>query len=287
MKKQLILWSITSALALVGISSNAQAQDACDPNTFDVACVDASIQFCNADSVTETFDCSTAGLGCGAPTCVGECPDLDNCVAANAGDPCALLLADDANNPQVLCGAGLSCSVSVVGQNLAESCIPSAGTCAAGETSAGCAGDTVLLCLGDGDTFSLADAYAFDCTIFGGSCNAGGFCEGAVGAPCDANADSLLKCAAGLECIGAAGQSTCQEPGAVTPDAGTPVDSGTPADDAGTGNNDADAGGRDDEEEEPEPETPAGLCSNAGASTSFMGLSILGLLGALRIRRRR
>lgn len=193
-----------SALLPAGAS---YAQDACvatDPTS----CTDANtIQFCNAENVTETFDCTQIGATCGEVGCNGpsaDCADgvlLFDCVAPVGGQclGAAPLLNEDATDDDSAftfrCAGDATCLTgpNAAGDQLIDTCVAHVGPACTVDTEAECAGDSLVFCrrfienAGDTEATIAQDSnVGLDCAALGGTCNpAATASDGTVGPDCE------------------------------------------------------------------------------------------------------
>ncbi len=188
-------------------AGHAYAQDACvatDPST----CTDANtVEFCNAELVTETFDCSTAGASCGDIGCSGpsaECTDgvlFSDCVAP-VGGRCIGLgpqvntdTTDDAAAFALSCEGDATCVTgpNAAGDDVADACVAHLGAACSVDSEAECAGQVLVFCRrfieNEGDTeASIAQDsnIGLDCGALGGTCNSNfTFDDGTTGPNCE------------------------------------------------------------------------------------------------------
>ncbi len=195
---------VVSSLLSAGAS---YAQDACvadDPAT----CTGSSLEFCNAQLVTETFDCATIpSATCGDVGCVGTSAScvagvlLTDCVGG-IGGPCIGAsplfnqdTTDDANAFGFRCAGDATCITgpNAAGDDLEDTCIAHVGPACALDTESACVGDSLVFCRkfieNAGDTepsIALVSNNGLDCAALGGTCNpTATFDDGTTGPNCE------------------------------------------------------------------------------------------------------
>jgi uncharacterized membrane protein YgcG len=292
------LRALLAAAAVLVPAGTSYAQDACDAATFEQTCPSATeVQFCNAQAVTETFDCAQVGAECGERGCTGPsalCTDgvLSNDCVAPLGGACfgaAALLNEDTTDDQQAFGLGCTGDNTCVtglnadGTALEETCTARVGPACTAGADLECVDNMLVICRSfvenEGDTepsLALTANFAWDCTPFGATCNPNfAFDDGTTGPNCE---------------FPDVGEGEGEGEGGGGGGGGGGGDTGGGGGDTGGGDGTGNTGGEGegegdrDDEEEPAP-TSINCQLNSFAMVPTFGPLALALL-ALRRRRR-